>query len=108
MTRSRKIAEPRDEKQHRSKTRTDHRIGQSQSTRPARRGAGGHPKPTRTGDRRSEVAAATAGPSSARALAAESARPGNDRLSDVAAVAFFVLNFVFLVVFFMGPLLFGF
>jgi len=29
-------------------------------------------------------------------------------LSDVAAVAFFVLNFVFLVAFFMGPLLFGF
>ena len=108
MTRSRKIAEPRDEEQHRSKSRTYHRTGKSQRTRPARRGAGGHPKPTRTGDRHSEVAVPTAWPSSARALAAESARPGNDRLSDVAAVAFFVLNFVFLVVFFMGPLLFGF
>ena len=108
MTRSRKIAEPRDEEQHRSKTRTDHRIGKSQRTRPARRGAGGHPKPTRTGDRHSEVVAPTAGPSSARALAVESVHPGNDKLSDVAAVAFFVLNFVFLVVFFIGPLLFGF
>jgi hypothetical protein len=108
MTRSRKIAEPRDEEQHRSKTRTDHRVGKSQRTRPARRGAGGHPKPTRTGDRQSEVAAPTAGPSSARALAAESARAGNDRLSDVAAVAFLVLSFVFMVVFFVGPLLFGF
>ena len=108
MTRSRKIAEPRDEEQHRSKTRTDHRIGTSQRTRPARRGAGGHPKPTRTGHGHSEVAAPTAGPSSARALPAESPRAGNDRLSDVAAVAFFVLNFVFLVLFFVGPLLFGF
>jgi hypothetical protein len=108
MTRSRKIAERRDEEQHRSKTRTDHRIGKSQRTRPARRGAGGHPKPTRIGDRQSEVAAPTAGPSSARALAAESARAGNDRLSDVAAGAFFVLSFVFMVVFFVGPLLFGF
>ena len=108
MTRSRKIAEPRDEEHRRSNTRTDHRIGKSQRTRPARRDAGDHPKPTRTGDRHWEVAAPTAGPSSARALAAESARPGNDRLSDLAVVAFFVLNFVFLVVFFMGPLLFGF
>ena len=108
MTRTRKIAQTRDEEQHRSKTRTDHRIGKSQRARPARRGAGGHPKPTRTGGRHSEVAAPTAGPSSNRVLAAESAGPGNDRLSDVAAVAFFVLNFVFLVVFFVGPLLFGF
>ena len=107
MTRARQTAELRDKEQHRSKTRTDHRIGKSQRPRPTRRGAGGHPKP-RTGDRHSEVAAPTAGPSSARALAAESARPGNDRLSDVAAIAFFVLNFVFLVVFFTGPLLFGF
>lgn len=88
MTRSRKVAKPRDEEQHRSKTRTDHRAGESQRTRPPRRGAVGHPQPTR--------------------MAAESALAGNDRLSDVAAVAFFVLNFVFLVVFFAGPLLFGF
>ena len=108
MTRSRKIAQPRDEQQHRSKTRTDHRIEKSQRTRPARRDAGGHPKPVRTGNRHIEVAAPTAGPSSAQTLAAESARAGNDRLSDVAAVAFFVLNFVFMVVFFVGPLLFGF
>jgi hypothetical protein len=107
MTRSRKIAEPRDEEQHRSKTRTDHRTGKLQRTRPARRGAGGHPKPTRTG-RHSEVVASTAGLSSARTSTAESVYLGNDRLSDVAAVAFFVLNFVFLVIFFTGPLLFGF
>ena len=108
MTRSRKIAQPRDEEQHRAKTRTDHRVGKSQRTRPARRGAGSDPKPTRIRDRHSEVAAPTAGPSSARALAAESARAGNDRLSDVAAVAFFVVSFAFMVLFFVGPLLFGF
>jgi hypothetical protein len=108
MTRSRKIAQPRDEEQHRSKARTDHRIGKSQRTRPARRGAGSDPKPTRIRDRHSEVAAPTAAPSTARALEAESARAGDDRLSDVAAVSFFVLSFVFMVVFFVGPLLFDF
>ena len=102
MTRSRKIAEPRDEEQHRSKARTDHRIGKSQRTRPARRDAGGHPKPTHIGDRHSEVAAPTAGPSSARALEAESARAGNDRLSDVAAVSLIVLSCVWMVEFFVG------
>ena len=102
MTRSRKVAEPRDQEQHRSKTRTDHRVGKSQRTRPARRDAGGHPKPTRIRDRHSEVAAPTAGPSSAQALAAESARAGNDRLLDVAAVSLFVLSYAFMVVFFVG------
>ena len=102
MTRGRKIAEPRNEEQHRSTTRTYDRIGKSQRTRPARRDAGGHPKPTRIRHRHSEVAAPTAGPSSARASAAESTRAGNDRLSDVAAVSFLVVNFVFLVVFFVG------
>jgi hypothetical protein len=102
MTRSRNIAEPRDEEQHRSKTRTDHRIGKSQRARPARRDAGGHPKPTRIRDRHSEVTAPTAGPSSARAVEVESARAGNDRLSDVAAVSLLVLSYVFMVVFFVG------
>ena len=102
MTRSRKIAGPRDGKQHRSETRSDHRIGKSQRTRPARRDAGGHPKPTRIRDRHSEVAAPKAGPGSARALAAESARAGNERLSDVAAVALLVLGYVAMVVFFVG------
>ena len=101
MTHSRKIAELRDKEQHRSKTRTDHRISKTQRTRPARRDAGGHPKPTRIRDRRSEVAAPTAGPSSARAWAAESAHAENDRLSDVAAVSLLVLNCVFMVVFFV-------
>ena len=101
MTRSRNIAEPRDEEQHRSKTGTDHRIGKSQRTRPARRDAGGHPQP-RIRDGHSEVGAPAAGPSSARALEAESARAGNDRLSDVAAVSLVVLSYVFLVVFFVG------
>jgi hypothetical protein len=32
----------------------------------------------------------------------ESARAGNDRLSDVAAVSLLVLSYVFMVVFFVG------
>jgi hypothetical protein len=35
-------------------------------------------------------------------LAAESARAGNERLSDVAAVALLVLGYVAMVVFFVG------
>ncbi len=102
MTRSRNIAEPRDEKQHRSMTRTDHGIGTSQRTRSARPRADDHPKPTRMPDRHSEVAAPPAGPSSARAVAAESAHTKNDRLSDVAAVSLLVLGYVVMVVFFVG------
>jgi hypothetical protein len=102
MTRSREIAQLRDEEQHRSKTKTDHRIGEAQHPRPARRDAGGHPKPTRIRGRHGEVAAPTARPDSAQTLAAESARAGNDRLSDVAAVSLFVLSYVFMVVFFVG------
>ena len=102
MTRSRNIAEPRDEEQHRSEDRDRScRIGKSQRMRPARRDAGGHPQP-RIRDGHSEVGAPAAGPSSARALEAESARAGNDRLSDVAAVSLVVLSYVFLVVFFVG------
>jgi hypothetical protein len=100
MTHSRTIAEPRDEEQHRSMTRTDHRIGKSQRTRPARRGAG-HPTPTRIRDRHSEVVAPTAGPSNVRALAAESARAGDDSLWDVA-FSLLVVGYVAMVVFFVG------
>ena len=100
MTHSRNIAGPRDEEQHRSKTRTDHHIGRLQSTRPARRGAG-HPKPTRISDRHSEVVPPTAGPSSVRAVAAESADAGDGSLVDMA-VSLLVVGYVAMVVYFVG------
>lgn len=91
MTRSRKIAEQRHKEQHRSKSRTDHPVGKSQRPRPARRGAGDHPKPAQHRDRHGKVA-----------LAVESTPAGNDRLSDVAAVSLLVLGYVAMVAFFVG------
>lgn len=96
MTHSRKTTEQRDTEQHRSKARGEHRVGQPQRPRPARRGAGEHREAARTRDRQS------AGPSSARAVTAESAAPGNDRLADVAAVSLLVLGYAMMIVFFVG------
>jgi hypothetical protein len=102
MTPSRKIAEHSNTEQHRSKTKTDHAVSKAQRPRPARRGAGEHPKLARTPDRHSEVAAPTAAaPSSAHARS-ESVSAGNDRLADVAAVLLIVLSGLAMVLFFVA------
>jgi hypothetical protein len=93
MTPSRKIAEQSNTEHHRSKNTTDHRTGNAQRPRPARRGGGDHPKPAQESDRHSEVAAP---------MAAESAPAANDRLADVSAVLLMVLSGVAMVLFFVA------
>ena len=100
MTPSRKIAE-QSNTEHRSKTTTNHRTGNAQRPRPARRGGGEHQKPAQKRDLRSEVAAPTAA-ASTRAVAAESAPAGNDRLAEVSAVLLMVLSGVAMVLFFVA------